>query len=229
MKDLPVLVLDKKPRIPYRFFVRWYQQHGRSFPWRLPDTTAFGVLVAEVLLRQTRAETVAPIWMALVQTYPTPRELGGASSADLASLVRPLGLGHQRAEALADLGRTISRDWHGRVPRSIAALETLPHVGVYSAHAVASFAFRQRVAVVDGNVLRVLSRIYGVDLGKDNRRSPLAWELAENILPQRNVREHNLGLLDFSAQVCVSRNPRHDECPLGPRCHAFITMSHPVM
>lgn len=173
-----------------------------------------------MLLRQTRAVMVAEVWPQLIARFPTPQHVVDANDDELYALVAPLGFGRQRAGALKDASRALVEAHAGHVPDSIPALLEIPHIGLYAAHAVACFAFGRRVPVVDTNVLRVFSRLTGVDFGRDIRRgnAPEAWDLARRILPARSVREHNYGLLDFSAQVCAPSKPFHERCPLADVC-----------
>lgn len=210
-----------------RFFSRWYRLHGRSFPWREPDTTPFGILIVEMLLRQTRAGMVADVWPEFIGRYPSPEMYMRAPDDEIYALLAPLGLGRQRAEATRAVSVALQERHDGNVPRSIDKLIELPHMGLYSAHAVACFAFNRKVPVVDGNVLRVLSRLTGESFGPDNRRAPNAWDLAERILPSRGAKFHNYGLLDFSAQVCTSRRPMHEICPINDICVHYITEQEP--
>ncbi len=208
------------PDLPPGFFVRWFQQHGRAFPWRHPGTSPYGVLVAEMLLRQTRASMVAPVWIKLVQQYPEPQALASADPEALYQLIRPLGFGQQRVAALQSMARVVVERFGGVVPNRVEDLESLPHVGPYTARAVCCFAFGQPLAVVDSNVLRVLSRLAGWRLSRDIRRSSArcAWDAASRLVPARAAREHNYGLLDFAAEICKPVKPRCAECPLAGQC-----------
>jgi len=198
---------------------RFYRQHGRDFPWRPYVTGSFGTLVAEMLLRQTKADQVAEVWPMLMDRFPNPKALANADSEELYKMVVGLGLGRQRAKALHEVSAVLVKNHRGRVPKSIEKLLALPHVGLYTAHATACFAFGQRVPVVDANVMRVLGRLFGEKLGPDNRRSPRAWELATEILPAiGSAKEHNYGLLDFSALICTSGKPLCRECPFNGGC-----------
>lgn len=200
------------------FFARWYREHGRSFPWRDTGTSAYGVLIAEMLLRQTRASMVVPVWQAFLSRYPTPISCAEASQDALFKLVAPLGLGRQRVSALQSVSVALVSRHQGRVPRSLDALLALPHVGIYSAHAVLCFAYGRKTPVVDINVIRLFSRLTGRTFSPDNRRSQEVWDLATQILPAKKTREHNYGLLDFAAQVCKPRNPLCIVCPLAAHC-----------
>jgi A/G-specific adenine glycosylase len=200
------------------FFVQWYINHGRAFPWREPKTTPFGILIVEILLRQTKAEMVVPVWRDLLHRYPTPQSAADAPHDDLYKLISPLGLGWQRVEAIKSCCLVISREYMEEIPQSVEVLMTLPHLGVYSSHAIACFAFGQRLPVVDINVLRILGRLTGQSFGVDNRRAQAAWETAWRILPDHKVQEHNYGLLDFAAKICTARKPKHEQCGLSDIC-----------
>ena len=202
--------------IPSDFFANWFKMHGRSFPWREEGVSPFGILLAEVLLKQTRAEMVAEVWPTLCREYPNARSLESASPEVLYHRVSCLGFGHQRVTALRQVSGAITKA--GGLPTQPADLMKLPYVGMYSAHAVACFAFGHRVPVVDLGIVRVLSRLAGIKPPSDIRRGPEIWEIAQTLLPDKEVKEHNYGLLDFAADVCKARSPRCHECPLARSC-----------
>lgn len=203
------------------FFVQWYVDHGRRFPWRDPGTAPFAILIAEMLLRQTNARAIEHVWRSFLQRFPTPAHVCAASFSEIYETVAILGLGQQRSTALKECCCTLVAKHQGKIPRSIESLVQIPHIGLYTAHAIACFGYGQRVPVVDVNVLRVLARITGEKFGQDNRRAQRAWDIAWMILPKRRVREHNYGLLDFAAQICTSHNPKHAECPLKNICASY--------
>ena len=202
--------------IPVDFFANWFKRHGRSFPWREEGVSPFGILLAEILLKQTRAEMVAKVWPALFRKYPNATILQSESAEVLYRRISCLGFGCQRVTALLQLSAYI--DKAGDLPTGSADLMNLPHVGIYSAHAVACFAFGHRVPIVDMSIVRVLSRIAGTEQPSDIRRAPEVWEIAQTLLPDREVKEHNYGLLDFAAMICKARSPRCDECPIASSC-----------
>jgi A/G-specific adenine glycosylase len=201
------------------FFVRFAKQNLRVLPWRASGVSPFHLLLAEVLLVQTKAEDVAVIWPKLIRKYPSPTALARARSRSLTKLLRPLGLQNQRTRSLVTIARTLSLRFAGRVPRSVDELLLIPHVGLYTAAAVGCFAFGERLPIVDANVLRVLGRIHGVNMGADLRRTFEAWSLAWSILPRRDPKLHNYGLLDFAARVCTVRRPLCESCTLHHTCH----------
>lgn len=227
---MAVLARSQKPvvRLPRRlerFFSRFERASGRKFPWRLRGTSAYRMLVAEVLLRQTKAEDVVEVWRFLVGAYPTPAALAAARLDVLRRVLRPLGLNRQRAIALKRISEAVVRELGGRVPNTLETLLSLPHVGLYAACALLSFKYGARAPIVDTNILRVFGRITGQDLGKDLRRNPDAWSLAWSILPRKHAAEHNYGLLDFAALVCRPRAPLCNACPLRRSCRYGQRMS----
>jgi len=200
------------------FFKRFGRSHFRPFPWRDQRTSAYELLLAEVLLKQTRAEGVVPVWLKLVRKYPDPASLSKARKTDLTRLLQPLGLHRQRAAALKEIGKSISDDFSGNVSGKIQELLSIQHVGLYVASAVICFKFGKRIPIIDSNVLRVFSRITGIDFGRDIRRNRDAWGLAWAILPRQGVVAHNFGLLDFAGLICTPRNPQCTICPLRIHC-----------
>ena len=203
-------------RVPAGFFANWFKMRGRSFPWREEDVSPYGILLAEILLKQTRAQMVAAVWPALYRKYPNAASLESASPEVLHHHISCLGFGRQRVAALRQLAAAINKA--GALPTQPADLLKLPHVGIYSAHAVACFAFGHRVPVVDLSIVRVLSRLARIEPPSDIRRAPEVWEIARSLLPDKEVKEHNYGLLDFAADTCKARSPRCDECPVAPSC-----------
>jgi A/G-specific adenine glycosylase len=200
------------------FFRLYARKHLRSFPWRRPETRPFHLLVAELLLVQTKAEDVARIWLPLVRRYPTPSTLARARHGTLVHLLKPLGLQRQRARALAAVSRALLDVHDGQVPQTVDELLALPHVGLYVATAVACFGFGDHVPIVDANVIRVFDRITGTQGARELRRRLDVWQLAWAALPRVHADLHNYGLLDFAAQICTARAPRCATCNLVSLC-----------
>lgn len=200
------------------FFARYAHKHLRVFPWRCAGTRPFHLLLAELLLVQTKAEDVARVWPTLVRRYPDPWCLSRVRQSTLIRLLRPLGLQRQRARALKAVSVALIHSYEGEVPRTVDELLTLPHVGLYVATAVACFGCGSRVPIVDVNVIRVFDRITGTKGVHELRRRFDVWQLAWAALPRVNARSHNYGLLDFAAQTCTSRAPCCAHCDLVSIC-----------
>ena len=211
-------VTDKSPVPAIRrdFFSRYYMEHGRRFPWREESADPYGILVAEILLKQTQADRVAMTWPSVVRRYPNPGALSVADPSELFTLISDLGLGQQRTVALIRLAGAIEAS--GNIPHEVEELTSLPYVGIYTGHALACFAFGQRVPVVDLSIVRIISRITGLEPPSDIRRAPSVCEIAWTLLPALGFKEHNYGLLDFAAAVCKPRAPLCDRCSIASAC-----------
>ena len=183
----------------------------RELPW-IGVSDPWATYVAEVMLQQTSTSRVAEPWRRFVERFPTPRSCAEAGLDEVLRAWRGLGF-PRRAKALHDAAALMVERHAGRVPSRVEQLLALPGVGHYTAHAVASFAFGERVAVLDTNVGRVLARALA------NR--PLAQrearELAAALLPRREVAAFNQAMLDLGAQFCTA-TPRCEGCPVARRC-----------
>jgi A/G-specific adenine glycosylase len=183
----------------------------RDLPW-LNSPQPWAVLVSEVMLQQTSTSRVIEPWTKFLEKFPTADSCAGAPLAEV--LVAWSGLGYpRRAKSLHDAARIIRDNFGGDVPRAIDELRTLPGVGEYTSHAVASFAFGQHVAVLDTNVGRVLARA----LANQPLRMSAARELAHGLLPKSDAAAFNQAMLDLGAQFCRA-TPRCGECPLASSC-----------
>ena len=197
----------------------WYARHARDLPWRQPDTTPWAVLVSEIMLQQTPVKRVLPAYTTWLARWPTPAAMAAATPGDA---VRQWGrLGYpRRALWLHAAAVAITAEFHGEVPRSYAQLRGLPGIGGYTAAAVASFAFRQRHAVLDTNVRRVLARV--VSGAERAGISPTAAEhrLATSLLPEEPeiAATWAVAVMELGALVCVSRSPRCADCPIAASC-----------
>ncbi|MGC4958027.1 A/G-specific adenine glycosylase [Actinomadura citrea] len=197
----------------------WYDANARDLPWRAPDATPWGVLVSEIMLQQTPVSRVLPVWDAWTTRWPTPAALAAEPSGEA---VRAWGrLGYpRRALRLHAAARAITERHGGDVPTSHADLLALPGIGAYTAAAVASFAFRQRHAVLDTNVRRVLARLLsGVEYPPKTQTSAEV-RLAETLLPldPPTAARWAVAVMELGALVCTARSPRCVDCPVIDRC-----------
>lgn len=199
--------------------VDWFAHAQRPLPWRAADTSAWAVLVSEVMSHQTPMSRVEPVWRAWMERWPTPQALAAAPTAEV--LVAWGSLGYpRRALRLQECAQAIG---DGDVPRTEEELLELPGIGPYTAAAVASFAFGERTVVLDVNVRRVLSRVFaGVDHPKPAlSKKEHAW--ARQFVPQERHVEFNAAAMELGALVCTSRNPRCEECPVAEHCAWLAT------
>lgn len=197
----------------------WYGQEKRALPWR-GEREPYRVWVSEAMLQQTRAGTAAPRYARFLSRFPTLRALADAPLE--AVLAEWQGLGYYgRARSLHRAAREVAGRFGGRLPSDPEALRSLPGFGPYMAGAVASIAFGLREPAVDGNVLRVLSRLLDLPLPVDKPGGRAAVEAeARALLPSSRPGDFNQALMDLGAGLCLPRGPRCGECPLGNLCAA---------
>jgi A/G-specific adenine glycosylase len=200
--------------------LNWYQDNARPLPWReQPDP--YPVWVAEVMLQQTRVETVIPYFERWMARFPTLEALASASQGEVLAAWEGLGY-YSRARNLLRAAQIVQEDHAGQLPPDVKLLRQLPGIGPYTAGAIASIAFKLDEPTLDGNIHRVLARIY-------NLRTPASttegqkrlWQMASaNLVPGR-AGEYNQALMDLGATICTPRKPSCHTCPLNDICQAF--------
>jgi A/G-specific adenine glycosylase len=197
----------------------WFAHYGRGFPWRR-TRNPYRVLVAEVLLRKTRAADVVDVYREVVQTWPTVTHLAHCRLGALRRIIAPIGL-PGRARAMRQAARLACSQHGGRIPNTRSDLARLPGVGDYIAAAVLCFARGAAVPLVDGGIGRVLGRAFSVPpSGRPAYLDDRLWALADVLLPASGARNHNLALLDLAALVCRRVQPSCDSCPVRNICMA---------
>ena len=200
--------------------LRWFAQYGRELPWR-GISDPYGIWVSEVILQQTRIEQGRDYWLRFMEQFPTVEALAAASEDEVLRLWQGLGY-YSRARNMHAAARQIVEQ--GGFPRSIEGLRALKGVGDYTAAAVGSMAFNLPAAAVDGNVYRVLSRHYGIDVPINTTRGKHTFEaLAQELLPEDKASAFNQAMMDFGATWCTPKSPRCIVCPVAETCVALRT------
>lgn len=197
----------------------WYADRRRDLPWR-HTSDPYAILVAEVLLQQTRVETGEAYYRRLLERFPSVESLADAQEEEVLRVWEGLGY-YRRARHLHRAAQEIVAKHEGRVPRDPEVLESLPGVGPYTAGAVASIAYGVPVPAVDGNVTRVVSRLYAVE--EDVTRTTTQRRIrrkAADLVPAQDPGAFNQALMDLGAQVCLPRRPRCAACPVTSWCEA---------
>lgn len=198
----------------------WYRRHGRDLPWRKTDDP-YHILVSEIMLQQTQVDRVLPKYAEWLTKYPSMQVLADAPIADVTATWYPLGY-NIRPRRLQAIAREAVTRFDGRLPDDEATLLSFKGIGAYTAGAIRSFAFRQRAAILDTNVARVLLRMFvGRGDAKSHAMKKHLWTLSEALVPHKDVFDFNQALMDFGAMVCVARNPKCLVCPMTKRCRAF--------
>jgi len=222
------------PAAQYRALVQsllsWFEGHARDLPWRR-TLDPYAIWISEVMLQQTQVNTVIPYWRRWLRELPTVRSLASASLPKVLKLWEGLGY-YTRASNLRQAARIIRRQFAGRFPRSFDDLLALPGIGRYTAGAICSIAFNQPAPILDGNVIRVLTRVFGIDgIPRQKKTNARLWGLAQDLVSQanrvrqpkeRNCSRLNQALMELGAVVCTVRLPDCPRCPLRRRCLAFL-------
>ncbi|MBI3415768.1 MAG: A/G-specific adenine glycosylase [Verrucomicrobia bacterium] len=208
--------------------LKWFYTHARDLPWRR-TRDPYAIWISEIMLQQTQVKTVLPFWQRWMQTFPNVHALAAADPERVLKLWEGLGY-YTRARNLHAAAKIIVQKSGGEFPRDFAEVIALPGIGRYTAGAICSIAFNQPAPILDGNVIRVLTRVFGIRAPVRARRTTdRLWQLAEDLVQlaaRANTSKHqrcsrlNQSLMELGALVCLPREPKCDVCPLAPHCVA---------
>lgn len=213
MSDLKSAYLQKQ-------LLLWFRRSARILPWR-KNKDPYKVWIAEIMLQQTQVATVIPYYERWLKRFPDLKTF--AKAPLLEALKYWAGLGYYRRVRMAHLcARKIGKDFSGRFPETAAELKKLPGIGAYTAGAVASIAFERPEPIVDGNVIRILSRIYALpeDVGESATLKKI-WHLASTLVPENHPGNFNQAMMELGATVCFPETPLCRQCPVSTRCEAY--------
>ena len=198
----------------------WYRRHGRDLPWRKTDDP-YHILVSEIMLQQTQVDRVLPKYAEWLGKYPSLHALAEAPEQDVTRTWYPLGY-NIRPKRLQSIAREAVAKYGGALPSDEETLLSFKGIGAYTAGAIRSFAFRERAAILDTNVARVLFRVF-VAKGdpKSHAMKRHLWALSEALVPARHVFDFNQALMDFGATLCSARKPQCMLCPLSRKCRSY--------
>jgi A/G-specific adenine glycosylase len=196
-----------------RTLLAWWVENTRDYPWR-QRRSPYRVAIAEIMLRRTRADQVVAVYRSFLDAFPTLEDAAAADPARIRSMLWSLGLAW-RADTLVTFLKEARARFHDQLPTDPSVLRTLTGVGDYVAAAIACFSANLPVALLDTNIVRVLGRIFGVDIRGEARRRRSMRELAERALDATRPADYHYAVLDFGARICVATNPRCEICPFS--------------
>lgn len=200
--------------------VQWFEKNKRDLPWR-ETKDPYRIWLSEIILQQTRVAQGLPYYLKFVETFPTVQALASAPEQKVLRLWQGLGY-YTRARNLHKCAREVVARYNGIFPATFDELKTLPGIGDYTAAAIASISFGQPVAVVDGNVFRVLARIFGIETPINTPEGKrIFFKLANELVPQKNPDVHNQAMMEFGARFCTPRNPCCETCTFQKDCFAI--------
>lgn len=199
----------------------WFDRHGRhDLPWQ-QSINPYRVWISEIMLQQTQVSTVIPYFERFMQSFPTLADLAKADEESVLHLWTGLGY-YARARNLHKTARLIQEKHHGLFPNQLEQLEALPGIGRSTAGAILSIAFQQRAPILDGNVRRVLTRLYAIEgTVSDKNTQNLLWNLADQHTPEKRVADYTQAIMDLGATLCTRSQPQCSACPFQTECLAF--------
>lgn len=200
--------------------VKWYQENRRLLPWR-ETKDPYRIWLSEVILQQTRVAQGLPYYQQFTDSYPTVLDLASSSEQQVLRLWQGLGY-YTRARNLFKCAQAVVDSHHGKFPSTFEELRSLPGIGDYTAAAIASFCYDEPVAVLDGNVFRILARIFGIDTPINSSVGKKVFsQLANELISRKQPALHNQAVMEFGAMHCTPANPRCEVCPFNSSCVAF--------
>ena len=200
--------------------VNWYQANKRDLPWR-NTINAYHIWLSEIILQQTRVVQGMPYYLAFIKEFPNVEDLANASEDKVLKMWQGLGY-YSRARNLHFTAKDIVKNYGGKFPNDYQKILKFKGVGTYTAAAISSFAFDMPYAVVDGNVIRVLSRDLGIEIPFDTAAGKKEFQyLAQKFLIKENVAIYNQSIMEFGALQCVPKSPDCSVCPMQDFCEAY--------
>ncbi len=221
-----LLCLPKMNKSFAALLLKWHKdENRREMPWK-GEKNPYYIWLSEIILQQTRVEQGLPYFLRFKQKYPTVKQLAKAKEDEVMKLWQGLGY-YSRARNLHETAKNIQQNFKGIFPGTFDELKKLKGVGDYTAAAIASFAFGEKKAVVDGNVIRVLARVFGIETAFDTTKGKKKFaQLAQELIDENNPAVYNQAIMDFGGVVCSPKNPKCEDCPFHKICiaknHALI-------
>ena len=202
-----------------RAILNWYMVNKRDLPWRNTNDP-YSVWLSEIILQQTRIAQGLPYYLKFINKYPTINSLARANENDILILWQGLGY-YSRARNLLKTAKFIVDECNGKFPSTYTELIKLKGIGEYTASAISSICFNERRAVLDGNVYRVISRFYGIDVPVNNHFGKKFYmDYAQKLAPKKSCGDYNQGIMDFGSLICKPKSPLCHKCILGKDCIA---------
>lgn len=196
---------------------QWYRQNKRELPWR-STKDPYKIWLSEIILQQTRIEQGTPYYLKFINAYPNVKLLAKASEKEVLQLWTGLGY-YSRARNLHHAAQTIASEYKGKFPNTYEEIKKLKGIGDYTAAAIASIAFNIPEAVVDGNVYRVISRLFKIDQPIDsNEGKKIFRKTAQELIDLKNPSDHNQAMMELGSLICTPTQPKCNQCPVSDKC-----------
>jgi A/G-specific adenine glycosylase len=197
--------------------LRWFEKNGRDLPWR-KTRDPYAIWISEIMLQQTQVATVIPYYQRFLKSFPTVHHLAKSDLSKILKIWEGLGY-YSRARNLHRASKMILNRFKGKIPDHLTDLLSLPGIGKYTAGAILSIAYNKEAPILDGNVKRVLSRLFAVS--EDPKKAEgLLWKISESLIPKGDSNAFNQAIMDLGAMICTPKDPLCHRCPLHHYCKA---------
>jgi A/G-specific adenine glycosylase len=196
--------------------IRWYRSNGRRFWWREPSRSEFQIVVSELLLQKTRADLAQDVIRQLISRYASYNDLSEADESEVAEIIHPLGLQRRKSRQLILVAK-VARENGGTILEAMKK-GNIPGIGLYTSSMIRCMVDGKSVPVVDSNVTRVVSRLFGISATGDNRRDSELWSLCSKLVDAGSAKRINWALIDIGSIVCKPKKPSCEVCPLTRMC-----------
>jgi len=197
--------------------LEWFEINGRNFPWRKHGISNYKIIISEVLLQRTKAETIAKFYPTFLNKYPSWKSINKSRLSTLEKALIPIGLYRQRSVLLKDLAKEMVK-FNGRLPKTKEEIQKLPFAGQYITNAILQYIYHKPAPLLDINMDRVLERYFGPRKLSDIRYDPYLQDLAWKVVKNKDAKKINWGILDFAALICKSHDPLCFGCKLRNSC-----------
>lgn len=217
-KNDSVIVSEEKIECFQKKILHWFTYNGRYFPWRKKSVTNYELIISEVLLQRTKAETVSKYLPLFLKKYSSWNKLGEATEQELQEIIKPLGLYKQKGLRLFKLAKEL-KSKKGRFPKERSQVEKIPMMGQYITNAYELYILKKKVPLLDVNMARLLERYFEPRKLADIRYDSFLQSLAHRVVNHEKSKEINWAILDFAAKVCKAKKPSCDNCMFINNCN----------
>lgn len=218
-------VSEKEIILLQKYLLKWFKQNGRQFPWRKNGLSPYQLIIAEILLQRTKAETVSKFYHDFINKFNSWEDIYDTPNREIEEWLSPLGLYRQRASRLKKLAEEMVKR-KGVLPRKREDLDSIPFMGQYIANAVELMVFNRPMPLVDINMSRLIERMWGARQKADIRYDNHLQEISYKIVNHSKSKEINWAILDFAAIICKKNNPMCLECMFSSNCKYYNDVSN---
>lgn len=221
---MQILLKDDIKKQFQKIVLKWAEGNLIEYPWR-KNRNPYRVLICEILLIRTKAPQVVPVYIEFMKMYPTLENFLKLNRDVIENLIKSLGLAF-RANMIAEIAFDIKNRFRNRIPDSISELKSLKGIGDYGANAILCFGFNQKKPLLDSNFIRIFKRVFDIrSKTKTAKSDRFLWEFSENLLPKKDFIKYNYAILDLGGNICISKSPKCEICPLNHLCRYYNTKS----